>query len=104
MIQNKEKEGWHYLAVKKISRLLHKNTLNHQGDFYCLNCPNSFRTENKLKSHDKIYKNKDFCGLEMPSEKNKILKFNQYTKIEKMLYVIYTDPDCLIKKKRWMRN
>lgn len=45
MIQIKEKEGWHYLAVKKISTLLHKNTLNHQGDFYCLNCPNSFRAK-----------------------------------------------------------
>ena len=46
MIPNEEKEGWHYLAVKKLSTLLHKKTLNHQGDFNCLNCLNSFRTEN----------------------------------------------------------
>ena len=32
MIPNEEKEGWHYLAVKKLSTLL-----KHHGDFYCLN-------------------------------------------------------------------
>ena len=32
----------------------------------------------------------------MPSEK--ISKFNQYTRMEKMLYIIYTDLNCLVKK------
>ena len=48
MIQNEEKDGWHYLAVKKLSTLLRGITLKH-GDFYCLNCLHSFRTESKLK-------------------------------------------------------
>ena len=51
MIPNKEKEGWHYLVVKKISALPHRKTSKDKGDF-CLNYVNSFRTENK---------NKDFC-------------------------------------------
>ena len=75
-----KKEGWHYLEIKKISALLHKTTSTHKLDFYCLNCFYSFSTENKLKSHKKSCKIKDFCSVEMPSEKNKILKFNQYTK------------------------
>ena len=29
---------WHYLAVKKLSVLLREITLNHVGDFHCLNC------------------------------------------------------------------
>ena len=53
MIPNEEKEVWHYLAVKKLSTLLRGITSKHHGDFYCLNCPHSFRTENKLKSHEK---------------------------------------------------
>ena len=54
MITNEEKEGlWHYIAVKKLSTLLRGITSKHHGDFYCLNCLHSFRTENKLKSHEK---------------------------------------------------
>ena len=65
MIPNEEKEGrWHYLA------LLHRMTSKIKGDFCCLNCLHSFRTENKLKSREKVCKNKDFCGIVMPSEKD----------------------------------
>ena len=46
MIPSEEKEGWHYLAVKKLSALLRGITSKNQGDFYCLNCLDSFRTEN----------------------------------------------------------
>ena len=54
MIPNEEKEGWHYLAVKKLSALLHEITSKYKGNFYCLNCLCSFRTENKLKSHESM--------------------------------------------------
>ena len=84
MIPNEEKEGWYYLSVKKLSTLLTAITSKHHGNFYCLNCLYYFKTENKLKSHAKICQNKDFFGIVMPSEKNKILKFNQYMKSDKM--------------------
>ena len=73
MIPSEEKEGWHYLEVKKLSASLRGITLKHNGDFYCLDCLHSFRTENKLKSHEKIFKNKDFCKVVMPSEKDKTI-------------------------------
>ena len=98
MIPNGEKKGWHNLAVKKLSALLHGITSKLKGDFYCLNCLHSFITENKLKYHEKICKNKDFCGIVMPSEKNKILEFNQYMKSDKMPYIIYAGMESLIKK------
>ena len=60
MIQNKEKEGLHYLAVKELSALLRRIKSKHHNDFYYLSCLHSFRTENKLKSHEKVCKNKDF--------------------------------------------
>ena len=41
--------NWHYLAIKNISGLLRGITSNHNGDFYCLNCFHSYRTEGKLK-------------------------------------------------------
>ena len=59
MIPNEENKDWHYVPGKKLSAL-RCITSKHDGDFYCLNCLFSFRTENKLRSNEKVGKNKDF--------------------------------------------
>ena len=46
-------ENWHYIAVKSLSRLLRGISSNHDGDYYCLNCFHSYRTENELNVHKK---------------------------------------------------
>ena len=56
MITNDDKY-WHYPAVKS---LLRRITSSHDGDFYCLNCLHSYRTENKLKRREKVCKNYDY--------------------------------------------
>ena len=89
---------------KKLSILLRGITSKHHGDFYCLNCLHSLRTENKLKSHEKVCENKDFCGIVLPPKKDNILKFNQYMKSHKMSYIIYTDIETLIKKMNGCSN
>ena len=71
MIPNKE--GWHYLALIKLSRLLRGITSKHDVYFYCWNCLHSFRTENIIKSDKKVCQNKYFCGIVMPPEKYNIL-------------------------------
>ena len=81
---------------KNLSALWHKITSKNKGDFYCLNCLHSFRTENKLKSDEKVCKNRDFCGVVMPLEKDYMLEFNQYMKSDRMF--IYADIKPLIKK------
>ena len=43
-------ENWHYLAVKSISVLFGGITSNNNGDYYCLNCFHSYRTNNILKT------------------------------------------------------
>ena len=84
--------------LKKISALLGWITSKNHRDFYCLNCFHSFRIANKLKSHEKVCKNKGFCGMVMPSEKNKITEFNQYMKSDKTSYITYADIKYLIKE------
>ena len=49
-------ENWHYLVVKNLYRLLRGISSNHDGDYYCLNCFHSYRTENKLNAHKKYVK------------------------------------------------
>ena len=62
-----------------------------------MNCFYYFRAKNKLKFHEKICKTIDFCGIVMPTEKDNILKFNQYIRSAKMPYIIYVDIKSLIK-------
>ena len=75
---------WHYLAVEK-SALLKGISSKNNGDFYCLICLHSFVTKNKLESHKKENENNDLCNVLMPSEDNKILKFNPYQKSDKTI-------------------
>ena len=56
MIPNRE--GWYYLSVKKLSALLKGVMAKHIGDFFCLNCLYSFRTENKLGYHKRVCEKK----------------------------------------------
>ena len=53
-----------------------------------MSCLSSFRTENKLRSHEKVRKNKHFCGIVIPTEKKKILELNQYMKSDKICMLI----------------
>ena len=82
-------EKWHYIALKSeptddgfnrptksLSRLFRGITSNHDGDFYCLNCLHSFRTDNALKRHERLCDNNDYCNVEMPTRFNKALKQN----------------------------
>ena len=50
------------------------------------------------KVRNKKSKNKDFCGIVIPSEQDKVLEYNQYVKSDKMAYIIYADIESLIKK------
>ena len=82
---------WHYLAVTNLSALLQGNSLNHEGDFYCLNCFSSYTTKNKLKEHEEICNNHDSCHIEMPKWVEKILKYNPGEKSLKAPFAIYLD-------------
>ena len=94
-------EKWHYTALKSIqtedgfnrpikslSRLFNGITSNHNEDFYCLNCLHSFRTYNILKKHERLCENSDYCYVEMPSEKNKILKYTHDVKSMRIPFVM----------------
>ena len=87
-----------HIAVKRFSILLKGITSNHVGDFYCLSCPHSFRQENKLKKHEKLCKNYDYCYIEMPKENKKIIKYNHREKSMKIPCIIYADMECFLER------
>ena len=59
LLMNTDSEKWHYLAVKSLSALFREITGNNHGDFYCLNCFQSYTTENKLRKQKKVCENHD---------------------------------------------
>ena len=56
---------------KNLSPLLSGISSKHEGDFYCLNCLQSFRIKSKLKSRKKVCENKVFCNVDMASKDTK---------------------------------
>ena len=91
-------EKWHYLASRKLPALFKGITSKHDGDFCCLNCFHSFRTENKLKKHKNVCENHDYCYVEMPKEDNKISKYKYGEKPMNVPFIIYADLDSLLEK------
>ena len=96
--------NWHYLAVKNILGLLRGITSNHNGDFYCLNCFHSYTTKEKLKKHERICKDHDFCSVKMPDGDKKILKYNPGAKSLEASFINYVDLECLLEKIDVCRN
>ena len=97
MITN-DGEKWHYLTVKSLSALFRRITSKHDGDFYCLNCFHAYTTKDKLKKHESVCENHDYCYVKMPEEDNKILKYNHGEKSMRAPFVIYADLECLAEK------
>ena len=89
---------WHFLAVKSLPALLRGITSNHHGDFYCLNCFHPYTTNNKLRKHERLCNNHDYCRVDMPKEHEKI-KYLPGEKSLKAPFIIYTDLECLLKKR-----
>ena len=77
---------------------------NHVGDFYCLNCFHSYRTKNKVKKHERVYNDHDYCYVDIPNEDNKILKYNHGEKSLKAPGIIYIDLECLLEKMHSCQN
>ena len=78
--------------------LLRGITSNNHGDFYCLNCLHSYKTKEKLGKHKNVCNNHDYCYVKMSNEYEKILKYKPGEKSLKVLFVIYADLECLLKK------
>ena len=87
-----------------MSALFRGTASKHEGDFYCLNCFCSYRTENKLKKHEKVCENHDYCYVEMPEEDNKIIKYNHGENSMKVPFIIYGDLESLLEKMNTCHN
>ena len=100
-----DSKKWHYLAVRSLPALLRGITSSNNGDLYCLNCFHSYCTLNKLKKHERVCNNHDYCHIDMPEEERaNILKYSPGDKSLKDPFIIYADLECLLKKEQFCKN
>ena len=71
-------EGWHYIAVKKLSALLIGITSKIKVVFIVWLVFILLEQKTNLNHIKKICEFEDFCSVEMPYEDTNILRFNQY--------------------------
>ena len=115
--QSNEADKWHYIALKSVCtddgfnrpirslpRLFRGLAANNNGDFYCLSCLYSFRTDNALKRHERLCGNNDYCHVEMPTKDNKTLRHNHGEKLLRAPFTIYADLECLLIKEQSCQN
>ena len=57
-----------------------------------------------LKKHERLCNKHDYCHVEMPTEDNKILKYNHGEKSLKAPFTIYADLECLLPKMHSCQN
>ena len=103
LIVTDDGKRWHYLAARGLSALLRGISSSNNGDFYCLNCFHSYRTLNKLKKHERVCNNHDYCRIDMPKENEKI-KYLPGEKSLKAPFIVYADLECLLEKVQSCQN
>lgn len=106
-IESNKKAINHFLFVKDANKFLrntYKNKKNgrttYQNTNYCLNCLNSFYTENKLVEHQRI------CSMNKPRKEvlpvkgDNIIHFKNTHYQEMMEYIGFLDFECILPKER----
>ena len=73
-------------------------TSNNNGDFYCLICFSSFRTENALKNQENVCRDHDYCHIQLPNEENNILKYNLRENSMKIPFIIYGNFESILEE------
>ena len=89
----KDGNKWHYLSVKRLPKLLRGIMSKNNSNYYYVNCLHSSGAANKLKSHEGLCKDHDYCQVKLPEAHNNILKFNHEQKSLRIPFFTYADTE-----------
>ena len=88
----------HYSAIKNISRLLSKlNGETQHGYRYCMNCLNGFWTGSARDKHYGYFSINGHANVNMPTGKEKWLKFHDGQYQFKVPFMLYADFESILK-------
>ena len=96
MIEDGEKR--HYTAIKRISRLRKPLNATHKYAYhFCMNCLNGFRTQSARDKHYEYYSSNGHVKVNMPTGKDKWLKFHDGQYQFKVPFMVYADFESILK-------
>ena len=91
-----EKGKCHHVFIKDFNRLMFSRTKHKGKKHYCMSCLQSFTTEEILSNHKKQ------CllinGCQAVNYESGIIKFTNYNKQIPILFKIYADTECFLKR------
>ena len=86
----------HYVLLKDWNRLMYSKTKDQHKKHHCMSCLQSFTTEEILSNHKKQ------CllinGCQAVNYESGIIKFTNYNKQIPILFKIYADTECFLKR------
>ncbi|KAG7196406.1 hypothetical protein KM043_000043 [Ampulex compressa] len=89
---------FHYVWIKNMSRLIGTQVSTHQHKCHvCNRCLHFFHSEEKLEAHEDDCSQVNTCRIDLPTEKNKILQFQNHDRSELVPFVIYADLESVLK-------
>ena len=91
-------ENRHYAAIKNISMLLKSLNETHKGAYhFCMNCLNGFCTGSARDKRYKYCSSNGHIKVNMPTEKEKWLKFHDEQYQFKVPFMLYSDFESILK-------
>ena len=88
----------HYCLIKNLNKLLAHQTKHSRQTHFCPYCMHGFVRDSLLQNHLLHCKHHSPQRVEMPSEKNKWLKFTDFAHEVRAGFVIYCDLESLLPK------
>ena len=91
-----EKDKSHYVFTKDFNRLIFWRTKHKDTKHHCMSCLQSFTTEETLSNHKKQFLL--INGCQAVNCESGIIKFTSYNKKIPILFEIYADTECFLKR------
>ncbi|XP_070154034.1 uncharacterized protein [Polyergus mexicanus] len=95
----------HFAWIKNLSRLVGSQLSDRQNKSHiCDRCMHYFQTSEKLSAHSVDCVRMNECAIVLPTKDDKWLEFRNYSRKERLPFVVYADLECVLKKKEERRT
>ncbi|XP_070169549.1 uncharacterized protein [Polyergus mexicanus] len=90
-------DATHFAWIKNLSRLVGSQLSGRRHKSHiCDRCMHYFRTSDKLSAHSVDCGRMNECAIVLPTKDDKWLEFRNYSRKERLPFVVYADLECVL--------